>query len=313
MKDALKIGIVGCGSIAQSYHLPILSIIPNVKIAWLADVQPIENLAKAYGTEGIMISENKMDFPNCDGVLIATPVGHRQKYMEYFGEKKVPILAEKPFALNEKQHKQFLAHATLVSCNYIRNAFDSVQQMKQLIETNVLGELKSVNLAEGSIVGKTGKEKNHYQMHPSQSGGGILIERGCHSLSQLTHILGKNVSLKKANIHWMQDIDIDVSALLQAKTKKKKIPIHYELSLIRPLQSKIMFQFQNGTATIHPSNPEKPVAIFSSRGENGSLYLQPGKRFATTLNQAFFLQWNRFLQNIQEEKMKKSGEKINDG
>ena len=76
----IKVGVIGAGGISSGVHLPLLSCINNVSIEFIADTINPEILAKTYNTKAIRINDIS-SLPNCDAVLLAIPVGVKEKYI----------------------------------------------------------------------------------------------------------------------------------------------------------------------------------------------------------------------------------------
>ena len=57
MEKKLKIGIIGCGGIANGKHMPALKKLPNVEMVAFCDiiVERAEKAAKDFGTEGAKV------------------------------------------------------------------------------------------------------------------------------------------------------------------------------------------------------------------------------------------------------------------
>ena len=51
MTSQASVGIIGAGVIVQTVHLPVLLAVPNIRIAWIADVREglAHEVAKAFG------------------------------------------------------------------------------------------------------------------------------------------------------------------------------------------------------------------------------------------------------------------------
>ena len=103
----MEIGVIGAGGISTSVHLPLLSCIPDVRIKFIADKSDPKELAKVYDTQSVKI-DDVTNLPDCDIVLLAIPVGAREKYVDEFSKRGTPIFAEKPFAIDLETHKNFL-------------------------------------------------------------------------------------------------------------------------------------------------------------------------------------------------------------
>ena len=144
--DKVEVGLVGAGAIASTVHLPVLKNISDVHIAWIADLNGllVRDLGRAFGVSSQVISDEPPAFPQCDIVLLATPVYARQPYVEYFSTRSRAILAEKPFALSEVEHRRYLEACSKiqVSCGYMRRTNATVRAL--FFETCITGKRTAV-------------------------------------------------------------------------------------------------------------------------------------------------------------------------
>jgi len=46
--ERVRLGLVGTGSVVETYHLPALKSLPNVNISWVCDRDPLR--AKWFGS-----------------------------------------------------------------------------------------------------------------------------------------------------------------------------------------------------------------------------------------------------------------------
>jgi predicted dehydrogenase len=298
MTKTIKIGIVGAGDIALNVHIPLLSCIKNVKVVYVADIkEPTINYPQ--GLQKIKLNDDPSILPDCDIALITVPVGARKLYINEYAKRKTPIFSEKPFAIDVPTHLRFLDTSKKITCNYMRTTYSSIHQLQEIIQSKLFGELKSIDVSEGGIVGKTQKGKEHYQTKKELSGGGILVESGCHTLSQLTHLLqDHNIRVKDATIKEIEGIDIDTTALLQASKKNKRINITYDISLIRPQKTQSSFTFEDAEITFNHIAPESLLHIKPISKKKSHFTFNQDKHCATTFYQAFYLKWMAFLHAI---------------
>ena len=167
--------------------------------------------------------------------------------------------------------------------------------------SGMLGSLKRVEITEGGIVGKTDKDSGHYQTKRELSGGGILMEWGCHTLSQLTKIMSKyQLTVKDAAISYVDSLDIEVEAMLKAQDKKESVPISYKVSLAAPMATRSRYICEGGEIVFNHANPESLVRlVVPSAAKNPKVFtLMPGKRGASTFYQAFYLRWMDILGKV---------------
>ena len=296
MTEHVRVGIIGCGNITSTIHLPILMNMPRVKVAFLADVQPPLALARDFDTRAFGIDQIS-SLPDCDMVFVATPVGARADYIRQFGGRGIFVFTEKPFAMNSAQHAEYLEVASNISCNYMKTTHGAIRQLKDIVATKLFGELRRVEVREGGIVGATGKSHSHYQTNVTLSGGGILMERGCHTLSQLDFVLeGFKFDVAEAEISWLGDLDIDVRSTIKCTTDGT-FDLTYHVSQIRPIGNRAVFEFDTAIVDFDHTNPASQVRIAPRNG--GSTYLlESDASMASSIIQSFFLKWDWVVKRV---------------
>ena len=290
----IEIGVIGAGVISSILHLPLLSCIENVSIKYIADVQDPKELARAYKTESIKINDIS-SLPDCNIVLLAIPVGVREKYIHEFSKRKIPIFSEKPFATDLETHKKFLKHSDKITCNYMKIYFNPIRQIKDIISSGVFGNLRKVSITEGGIADKTNKGKDTYQANPKLSGGGIIMETACHTISQLAYIFN-NISVKKASIVWEDDFDSEAKVVFNV-SEKNPFSIDYNITKLKPVETNATFFFDYSKVSFNHTIPNTELSI-SRHNSDKHFTLNPETRYAATWNQAYYLKWKSFLDNV---------------
>lgn len=290
----LEIGIIGAGNISSTVHLPLLSCIENVSVKYIADTFDPKDLAKTYNTQSIKITDIT-SLPDCDIAVLAIPVGVRKKYIQEFSKRKTAIFTEKPFAIDPETHKSFLELSNRISCNYMRIYYNSTRQIKDIITSRIFGPIKKVSITEGGIIGKTGREKNSYQANPKLSGGGLLIETGCHTLSQLDFLFD-NIVVRESKVIWQDDFDIDVQVVFDI-SGNNSFSIDYHITMIKPVETLTTFFFEHFELSFNHLVPN-PVFTISNHNSEEQFTLCQENRFAATFAQAYYLKWKSFLHQI---------------
>ena len=290
----LEIGIIGAGNISSTVHLPLLSCIENVSVKYIADTFDPKDLAKTYNTQSIKITDIT-SLPDCDIAVLAIPVGVRKKYIQEFSKRKTAIFTEKPFAIDPETHKSFLELSNRISCNYMRIYYNSTRQIKDIITSRIFGPIKKVSITEGGIIGKTGREKSSYQANPKLSGGGLLIETGCHTLSQLDFLFD-NIVVRESKVIWQDDFDIDVQVVFDI-SGNNSFSIDYHITMIKPVETLTTFFFEHFELSFNHLVPN-PVFTISNHNSEEQFTLCQENRFAATFAQAYYLKWKSFLHQI---------------
>lgn len=191
----MKIGIIGCGSIATAAHIPAYSKNPDVEIAYFCDIIPqrARKAAQDHGS-GLAVTDYRqvIEDPEVHAVSICTPNHlHAQIAIEAMGMNK-HVLCEKPAAKTyaEALEMQRIQHETGVTLNIgVVNRFnDSVNRVKQYINDGKLGEIYHAYVSfrsHRSIPGLGGAFTTK-----EISGGGVLIDWGVHFLDIVMYCCG---------------------------------------------------------------------------------------------------------------------------
>jgi predicted dehydrogenase len=187
-----------------------------------------------------------------------------------------------------------------ITSNYHRRLYGPIAQAKRLVESGVLGKLREVRVSEGGIVGKTGKSSDSYQNDPRLSGGGIVIEWGCHTFSQLTNIFERHTAtLLKADVEYQDGFDVDLRATWRLSSGDSDSCLTYDLSVVRPLETGVDFIFDQAKVSFDHTNPSASLAI-SNAGENVrqecfSFLLQPDPDGIASNYHAFYKKWRHLI------------------
>lgn len=297
----IRIGVVGAGKIATFFHLPILETMEDVKIAFVADLQNPNTVARSYRTDGLVIDEGIANLPDCDIVLLAIPVAARESYIREYSRRGAYIFSEKPFATSVAQHESWLALTNRITSNYHRRLYGPIEQVKRLVESEILGELREVRVQEGGIVGKTGKSSDSYQNDPRLSGGGVIIEWGCHTFSQLTHIFEQHTAtLLRADVEYQDGFDVDLRATWRLSSNDNEYGLTYDLSVVRPLKTGVDLVFDQARVSFDHSSPAAQLVISNAganvRKECIKFLLQPDLDGVASNYHAFYKKWRHFIE-----------------
>ncbi len=270
----------------------------TVNLKYVADVRHPGKLPGYYKAEAIRIRDDLTLLPECDIVLLATPVGVRERYIREFSQRGTAIFSEKPFAVDLESHKRLLELTNRVTCNYMRTCYSSIRQLKAIVCSKIFGNLKEVYLSEGGLQGAAGIEKQHYRANARLSGGGVLTETGCHPLSQLTYVLdGYELSVSEAELIMQDDLDVNVQARLHA-SGDHELDINLEIGSAKPLKNMCLFGFENTIIEFDHTDPKSMLRLALNNTERASLGIAPNSMWARSFTQAHYLRWKMFLDKL---------------
>ena len=189
----LRIGIVGCGGIAQ-VHAQVLSLLPDTRLAACADILPehARALAEQYGCAAYDSLESMLAAEQLDAVHLCTPHALHAPMAMTAARRGVAVFTEKPPAVSREQWRQIEAAASLVPLGIcFQNRYNpNVREVRRL-------------LAEGTYGAATGarafvtwrRDADYYRGSGwrgawATEGGSALINQAIHTLDLLVYLLG---------------------------------------------------------------------------------------------------------------------------
>lgn len=201
MSTKLKIGIIGCGGIANGKHMPSLKVLPNVEMVAFCDIVEEKALkaAKEFGTENAKVYTDYKELlndPEIQVVHVCTPnKSHAHISIDslYAGKH---VMCEKPMAKTAADAERMVdaAKATgkKLTIGYQHRHKAESTYLKNVIDRGDLGE---IYFAKSYAVRRRGTPNWGVFLNEDEQGGGPLIDIGTHSLD-LTLSLMNNYNPK---------------------------------------------------------------------------------------------------------------------
>jgi predicted dehydrogenase len=186
-----KFAIVGAGAISQGYAQAFQAC-DQCSVVGVADVrsEAAKSLAEVLGCPAFTSHEKLVGDTDLEAVLICTPPASHPEVALYFIENDIPVLCEKPFAVNSVQASKVIDAARKKDVKItMASKFRYVQDVikaKQIVDSGILGEIV---LFENAFTAKVDMSKR-WNSDPEISGGGVLIDNGTHSVDIARYFLG---------------------------------------------------------------------------------------------------------------------------
>ena len=184
----LRIGIIGCGGIANGKHMPALKKVEGVEMVAFCDIikERAEKAAKEFGTPDAKVYEDYKELlanPEIEVVHVCTPNrSHSFITVDALHAGK-HVMCEKPMAINSEEAKKMLDAANetgkKLTIGYQSRFRDDSQYMKKEAEDGTFGDIyyaKATALRRRAVP-TWGVFLNEYEQ-----GGGPLIDIGTHAL-----------------------------------------------------------------------------------------------------------------------------------
>lgn len=213
-----RVGIIGCGNIAQ-VHGWVLQNMENVELVAFCDVdsQKAESLSEKFASGKAKIYRDWMEVceSDLDVIHICTPhFLHASMAVEALKQGK-SVFVEKPCAINREE----FAELKLAESRYpgklgfcFQNRYnETTLAMKKIINQGAIGEVRG---ARAFVTWR--RDENYYTGSDwkgklATEGGGALINQAIHTLDLMLYFLGKpeQVRATMANHHLQGAIEVE--------------------------------------------------------------------------------------------------------
>lgn len=217
--DKLKWGLIGCGDISQKRVAPALRDLDNCELTAInrAKFKLAEPFAKEFGAKKIY--KNWKDLCNDDeinAVYIATPVYMHAEQTIYAAKAGKHVLVEKPMALSAKECNKMIKvckkNNVKLGVSYFRRFFPVIDRIKEIIKSGEIGTpvLAEINIFMSFNV-KPGEARS-WLLNKKLSGGGPMMDFGCHRIEVLQNIFGKVKNIKSETFKLRFDREVEDTA-----------------------------------------------------------------------------------------------------
>ena len=235
MSRKIKIGLIGCGAVVEKFHLPALQKIKGIEIHTLVDkdLKRIKKLQAQYKAKKTTDDYKKI-LNEIDIAVIALPNYLHSPISIECLKHGVHVFCEKPMAINFKEAKEMIRTAkenkSKLGIGMVRRYFKINQKIKQLLDSQSLGKIKSFTYEEGFPF--SWPLKSTYAFNKKQAGGGVLIDTGAHVIDLIIGLFGK-----PTKIDYQDDSYGGVEANCQINLEFGSIQGRIELSRDRTLKN----------------------------------------------------------------------------
>ena len=186
--DKVRIGIIGCGGIANAKHMPALKNLPNVEMVAFCDVVE-ERAIKAKVDFGTPDAKTYVDYKKLledktiDVVHVCTPNRSHSFITVDALESGKHVMCEKPMAINSAEAEKMLEAAKKtkkkLTIGYQTRQSLEAQFLKQEALNGTFGD---IYYAKATAIRRRAVPTWGVFLNEYEQGGGPLIDIGTHSL-----------------------------------------------------------------------------------------------------------------------------------
>jgi predicted dehydrogenase len=312
-------GIIGLGKIAHKFAQD-LGKGKNMRLHAVASrsIDKAKAFAEQYGAGHAYGSyEELVNCPDLDVVYIATPHILHCKNTLLCLEAGIPVLCEKPFAMNRQEVARMIAKAQ-ENNTFLMEAFwtrflPTTLKVLELIEQGEIGEVLSVKADFGF---KPAFDPSS-RLFNKDLGGGSLLDIGIYPVFLALLILGKPQQIEALAHMGATGVDVDCGILLKYPDGKMA---HLHSTILADTKTEAFIYGEKGTIHIHsqwhaPSwfslikNGERPQNFHFDYFSNGYHYeaeevgrcLSEGKKQSDLLPLSFSMDLIELLDAIREK------------
>ncbi|CAG9620796.1 Gfo/Idh/MocA family protein [Sutcliffiella rhizosphaerae] len=227
--NKLRVGVVGCGSIAKHRHLPEYHANQNVELVALCDVvlERAEHAVETYGGKAYSNYQEMIDREELDIVSVCTPNYLHAPVSIYASKSGVHVLCEKPMATSKEEADEMIAAAkasgTKLMIAHNQRFVPSHQKARQLIESGEVGKIYSFRTAFGhpGPEGWSVDGKDSWFFRKEEAFIGAMGDLGVHKSDLMRYLLGEEIVEVGAFIETSakENTDVDDTAVCALKTE----------------------------------------------------------------------------------------------
>ncbi|WP_099364701.1 Gfo/Idh/MocA family protein [Fredinandcohnia onubensis] len=198
-------GIIGCGDVTEVKSGPAFQKIENSELvavmrrtgALAKDYAERHHVPKWYDDADALITD-----PEVDAVYIATPPASHKEYAIMVAQAGKPVYVEKPMALNSTECEEMIAvckeAGVPLYVSFYRRAMPRFLKIKELIESNAIGEVRFVKTTQYQKVAEDVLDKDNlpWRVQPELAGGGLFFDLASHTIDLLDFLLGPIVDVQ---------------------------------------------------------------------------------------------------------------------
>ncbi|HKM42961.1 MAG TPA: Gfo/Idh/MocA family oxidoreductase [Limnochordia bacterium] len=188
MDRKLRIGIIGCGGIANGKHMPSLAKLDNVEMVAFCDIEVsrAEEAARDYGIQDSSVYHDYRDLlqkESLDLVHVCTPNNSHAEITVASLEAGLHVMCEKPMAKTAAEARKMVAAAERtgkkLTIGYQSRYRSDSEYLKMACERGDLGE---IYLAKARAIRRRAVPTWGVFLDEEKQGGGPLIDIGTHAL-----------------------------------------------------------------------------------------------------------------------------------
>jgi len=293
----IRVGVIGAGAAAEGIHLPALARTAGVETVAIADpsADRLEYVANKFNVQSRYRSHQDV-IPHIDAAIVGIPHQYHAPVTIDLLRAGVHVLVEKPMALSTAECDAMIraseSSGAQLAVGLLRRFAPTLRYAKELLESGMLGPIRSFDVREGMIFRWPVKSAAMFKPEC----GGVLADIGTHVLDLLLWWFGD-----VAGLEYWDDASggVEADAVLNLEMAGG-ITGRVELSRTRDLRNSCVIRGERGTLEVG-TKTDSTVTLTSARGQTSlsGRATAPGHQPPGTLGDLFAWQMADFVREIE--------------
>ncbi|MEZ0296670.1 MAG: Gfo/Idh/MocA family protein [Candidatus Methylacidiphilales bacterium] len=214
-----KIGLMGCGVVAQYGHLPAIVQTPGLQLHALYDPfeEPLHASRKQFGAPHAFTSAEEFFASGIEAVTITSPAPFHKDNVLLAAKAGLPVLCEKPLAIDRAEADEMIAAMSAAGAPlyaaFCYRFSPSALEIRRLVKVGAIGSVKSLRLIYNwGLHGKyttdsTGNRILQGRRVGRMLEGGPLVDCGTHQIDLAMFWLGSPIVRYSGHGAWVDDYE----------------------------------------------------------------------------------------------------------
>lgn len=213
MAEPLDVVLVGAGAIARAY-LQACAQVPELRPVAIVDPRP--EAAAAHGNLPWFpdLARYEHAGPRAAAAFVLAPPVHHEPLTVALLARGLHVLCEKPLAIDVRSAQRMLAAARAAGCRLMMGSkfryTPDIVHARALLDAGCCGDVVMYENVFCSPVDMT----KRWNSQRAVSGGGVLIDNGCHSVDLARYLLGPIARVQAQFGRRAQAVEVEDTARL---------------------------------------------------------------------------------------------------
>lgn len=286
MSAALRVGVLGCASIARRRMLPALAAAPGVTLAAVAGRDPARTaeVAARHGCRAAGSYASLLDADLLDAVYVPLPAALHARWVGAALGAGLHVLAEKPLTTDPARTAALLDAAARRGLALVENVFfphhPQLAAVRAALAEGRIGRVRSFS----AVFAVPAPPPRDIRWDPAL-GGGALFDTGVYPVRAAVELLGAGLAVESAALRTgPSGVDVAGTALLRAADG---VPAHLEFGIDARYRSGYRVRGTHGTLTVRhaftPPADHVPDVVLHRAGRRERLPVPAADQVARTV------------------------------